>query len=213
MTLSEKIQQLRKTNNLSQEQLAEKLAVSRQAISKWELGESIPDTDKVIQLSRIFQVSTDYLLHDDINSDRDISAVKTNSEFLRKQYGVRTLFIVSTGMSIIGLIMSVVAQRTWQTVFAVSIGIIVQIIGVVVFEAMSSRYVTGEDGNAMIRKCFYALNVWLIAPFPVIFMFDFVFSFYPRPRGYGVDLFCTVILYFVLCGVVTFLLRKRSKHS
>src|SRR5690554_1699750 len=106
MTLSEKIQQLRKTRNLSQEQLAEKLAVSRQAISKWELGESIPDTDKIIQLSRIFQVSTDYLLHDDINSDRDIPAVKTNSELLREQYGIKTLFIVSTGMSIIGLIMS-----------------------------------------------------------------------------------------------------------
>ena len=54
MTIGEKIQQLRKTNNLSQEQLAEKLAVSRQAISKWELG-SIPDTDKIIQLSRIFK--------------------------------------------------------------------------------------------------------------------------------------------------------------
>jgi len=210
MTLSEKIQQLRKTKNLSQEQLAEKLAVSRQAISKWELGESIPDTDKIIPLSRIFQVSTDYLLHDDINSDRDIPAVRTNSELLRKKYGIKTLFIVSTGMSIIGLIMSIVAQLTWKTVFSVSIGLIVQIIGVIVFESMSNNYIT-EDGNKKIRKSFYSLNVWLILPFPVILLSDLVFNFYPRPRGYGIDMFCIAIVYLIICGIITFVLKKKSK--
>ncbi len=62
MTLGKRIQELRKQNNFSQEQLAEKLEVSRQAISKWELDQSIPDTDKIIQLSYLFRVSTDYLL-------------------------------------------------------------------------------------------------------------------------------------------------------
>lgn len=62
MTLGKRIQELRKQNNFSQEQLAEKLEVSRQAISKWELDQSIPDTDKIIQLSFLFKVSTDYLL-------------------------------------------------------------------------------------------------------------------------------------------------------
>jgi transcriptional regulator with XRE-family HTH domain len=132
MAIGEKIQQLRKMNNLSQEQLAEKLAVSRQSISKWELGESTPDTEKIILLSRIFQVSTDYLLHDDINSDMEIPAVKTNSELLKKQYGLKTLFIITTGIIIIGLLMSIVAQVTWQTIFSVSIGLIIQIIGVIV---------------------------------------------------------------------------------
>ncbi|ERK31906.1 helix-turn-helix domain-containing protein [Clostridium intestinale] len=62
MTLGKRIQELRKKINFSQEQLAEKLEVSRQAISKWELDQSIPDTDKIIQLSYLFRVSTDYLL-------------------------------------------------------------------------------------------------------------------------------------------------------
>jgi transcriptional regulator with XRE-family HTH domain len=62
MNIGEKIQQLRKANNLSQEQLAVQLEVSRQAVSKWELNESTPDTDKIILISRIFSVSTDYLL-------------------------------------------------------------------------------------------------------------------------------------------------------
>jgi len=62
MNLSEKIQQLRKQNEISQEQLAEKLNVTRQAISKWETGECLPDIENVLQLSDIFGVSVDYLL-------------------------------------------------------------------------------------------------------------------------------------------------------
>ena len=62
MTLGEKIQILRKQNGMSQEQLSALTAVSRQAISKWEVGESIPDVDNIVQLSEIFGVTTDYLL-------------------------------------------------------------------------------------------------------------------------------------------------------
>lgn len=62
MKLAEKIQELRKKNGLSQEQLAEQLGVSRQAISKWESGQSAPDIDKIVLLSEFFRISTDYLL-------------------------------------------------------------------------------------------------------------------------------------------------------
>ncbi|MCD8332387.1 MAG: helix-turn-helix domain-containing protein [Oscillospiraceae bacterium] len=59
MTLGEKIQRLRKQKGLSQEALAEKVAVTRQTISKWELGQSTPDLDFVVQLSDIFGVTSD----------------------------------------------------------------------------------------------------------------------------------------------------------
>jgi len=62
MTLGEKIQILRKQQGMSQEQLSALVGVSRQAISKWEVGESIPDVDNVVQLSEIFNVTTDYIL-------------------------------------------------------------------------------------------------------------------------------------------------------
>jgi len=62
MTLGEKIQQLRKTKGLSQEQLAEVLNVSRQAISKWETDQSSPEIDKILALSKAFSVTTDELL-------------------------------------------------------------------------------------------------------------------------------------------------------
>ena len=64
MTFSEKLQRLRKVNGLSQEQLAEKLNVSRQAISKWEMG-AIPDMDNVIKISRFFDCSLDYLMNNE----------------------------------------------------------------------------------------------------------------------------------------------------
>jgi len=62
--VGERILMLRKERGLSQEDLAARLPVSRQAISKWELGESIPDTENIVQLSRLFGVSTDFLLVD-----------------------------------------------------------------------------------------------------------------------------------------------------
>lgn len=62
MQLSDKIRMLRKKNDMSQEQLADHLGVSRQTISKWELGDSVPDTINIIQLSKIFHVTTDHLL-------------------------------------------------------------------------------------------------------------------------------------------------------
>lgn len=65
MILAEKIVFLRKRKGWSQEELADKLDISRQSVSKWELGASIPDLDKIIKLSDLFDVTTDYLLRDD----------------------------------------------------------------------------------------------------------------------------------------------------
>lgn len=69
MILADKIMQLRKKNGWSQEELAGKLGVSRQSVSKWESAMSIPDLDKILLMSRIFEVSTDYLLKDDLTEE------------------------------------------------------------------------------------------------------------------------------------------------
>ena len=66
MNLGEKLLALRKEKNMSQERLAELLGVSRQAVSKWETGESLPDVDKVVRLSQILGVTTDHLLLDHV---------------------------------------------------------------------------------------------------------------------------------------------------
>ena len=66
MTIGEKISKLRSAANISQEELAEKISVSRQSISKWEMDQALPQIDKVLQLCELFDISTDELLHDKI---------------------------------------------------------------------------------------------------------------------------------------------------
>ena len=81
MILADKIINLRKKNAWSQEELAEKLGVSRQSISKYEGAQSIPDMDKILKLSKIFGVTTDYLIKDEIEDpeflDEDYEESKT----------------------------------------------------------------------------------------------------------------------------------------
>ena len=68
MILADKIIDLRKKNGWSQEELAEQLSVSRQSVSKWESGMSVPDLNKIIAMSELFGVSTDYLLKDELDA-------------------------------------------------------------------------------------------------------------------------------------------------
>ena len=77
MNFSEKLLQLRTKNRVSQEQLAEKLSVSRQSVSKWEVGQALPQIDKVLQICKIFSVSSDELLCDDI----EIGSLKNSFDF------------------------------------------------------------------------------------------------------------------------------------
>lgn len=80
MDFSEKILSLRKSRGLTQEQLAEKLNVSRQSVSKWESGQAIPELETIVALCRVFDITTDYLLKP---SEMDELSIKT--EMLEKQ--------------------------------------------------------------------------------------------------------------------------------
>ena len=88
MILADKIIELRKKNGWSQEELAEKLEVSRQSISKWEGAQSIPDMNKILKLSEVFSVSTDYLLKDEIEPDALENAPKVDTDSSLKEVPV-----------------------------------------------------------------------------------------------------------------------------
>ena len=76
MSLGEKLSMLRKARGMSQEQLAEQLGVSRQAVSKWELNEAVPDVGRVVALSELFGVTTDYLLKSTSKTAADDDTVR-----------------------------------------------------------------------------------------------------------------------------------------
>lgn len=99
MTFAEKLQKLRKQNGLSQEQLAEKLNVSRQAVSKWEMG-TIPDMENMLKLGRYFDCSLDYLMNDDI----DTNAKSQQSPKIENRNLVWKC--IASGLMIIGIVLS-----------------------------------------------------------------------------------------------------------
>ena len=96
MKFNEKIIQLRKEKGLSQEELGEKLNVARQTISKWELGETTPEMDKLVQLSEIFNISLDSLI-------KDKEEIKTeNNTNTQKLAG-----IIITILKVIGILLAI----------------------------------------------------------------------------------------------------------
>lgn len=99
--LSEKLYMLRKKSGLSQEQLAEQLNVSRQAISKWESGTSIPESDKLIAISQYFNVTLDHLMKED--SDGNLQPVSTDGSNGLSQKMIAGIVLCAAG--IIGLIL------------------------------------------------------------------------------------------------------------
>ena len=88
MILADKIIELRKKNGWSQEDLAEKLDVSRQSISKWEGAQSVPDMNKILKLSEVFSVSTDYLLKDEMELDTSDGSIKIDTDSSLKEVPV-----------------------------------------------------------------------------------------------------------------------------
>lgn len=124
MNISEKILSLRKAHDLTQEQLAEKLDVSRQTISKWESEQAMPEVDKITVLSNVFHVTTDYLLKP---SEIDELAVKTDilerqQQELKENYQRRKtkqLIILSCiGIYLIAFaVIMLIHQLAWEVDF------------------------------------------------------------------------------------------------
>lgn len=144
MNVSEKISQLRKEKGWSQEELGFKMNVSRQSISKWENGTSLPDLDKIVKLSLLFGVSTDYLLQNkqsEKTEENTISKEELDSYFqvysmVAKKYALATSFCILSPALLI-LLAGLADCRIISESAAIGIGmcalLILVTIGVVLF--------------------------------------------------------------------------------
>lgn len=97
--LNERLKTLPESSNLSQEDVANKLKISRQSISKWELGDAVPDIGKLMELSKIYNVSLDYLVGRD-SSEK----VKNTKEALRKKRNASQIILWSLCLAIVCLL-------------------------------------------------------------------------------------------------------------
>ena len=114
MILADKIIRLRKKNGWSQEELAEKMKVSRQAVSKWESAQTTPDLVKILQLGNLFGVTTDYLLKDDLEDEkftdsadappiRKITLAEAN-KYMEQRKGASVQIAIATFLCIVSII-------------------------------------------------------------------------------------------------------------
>lgn len=238
MKLGEKLQQLRKKSGLSQEQLAAQLTVSRQAVSKWELDETMPDTENVIQLSRIFGVSCDYLLRDEIEDqgalnvpqpappdhrhsppadDRSGGLQPPGETHLNEQGWEHNAFALSLFLCAVGLLIALGGWLHWQTSAPLIIGLVIQLTGVMLFELAVPRM--GEN-RTIIRLKFYKMAVWLLMPIPMYgacwWMFDFAIRPYPSVFAFSsyisLDFSCSGVLTAVL-AIKQQQLRQRTRKK
>ena len=120
MKFNEKLIKMRKEKGLSQEALGEKLDVARQTISKWELGETTPEMDKLVKLSELFEISLDELIKD----DSEISVAEDTNNNLNNTNSQKLAGIVIIILKVIGVL--------------IVIGIVLAIIGAICFRTMTS---------------------------------------------------------------------------
>ena len=207
MTIADRIQTLRKQSGLSQEQLAERLDVSRQAVSKWESGQSIPDVDKIIALSELFETTTDYLLKG-TQPQPDTAENSLDSALLCAGAG--------TIINAAGLIAAIMVWKEWQTELSVGIGLILMLLGTGIFLA---GQVIGGQKRTRARRLFILPNVWLLSFIPFSCAFNvlnglvegYIGLITPVPMiGNSIPVYVLCwIGYLVICGAADLVLAKK----
>jgi len=215
MSLSENLQNLRKIKNMSQEELAEKLNVSRQAVSKWESGNGYPETEKIITICEIFECSMDQLVKGKISSD--IKSEKSNYDLIITKAAKGIAIGVSTillGVAIMLTILGCAPNEQAEDQYAL-IGVIAVLLGVVI--AVPLFIINGtkiedfkkknpkianiytekeiEDGNAKYTK-YLAAGISLILFGVVIMMVMLCFKILDET-----SIPVAILMYFITAGV------------
>lgn len=197
MKLSDKIVGLRKSNGMSQEDLAEKLDVSRQAISRWESGAAMPDANNILQLSKLFDVTTDYLLNDDYQSDNDLPKIK---EVQNDNLGQIMIYLVTLEVMI--LLMQFMTTFILQNVFFAFLSFLPFVAAIGGFEyAYQKKVSSAAEKTKNFRRKFYKISAWLGLYFPIRFVISMLVKLYPRP--YSVLLLEVIILVVYICAATS----------
>ena len=206
MKLSDKIIQLRKANGWSQEDLAERLNISRQSISRWEGATAQPDAANILQLSKLFGVTADYLLNDEYESDNDLPKVKKlNSD------GIHQIMIFMVTLEIMILIIQFMTTIILQNIFFGILSFIPFVAVIGGFEyAYQKKSTEANEITRMFRNKFYKISAWLGAYFPVRFAVTILLSFYPRPYSTIVKECVILVVYLMVTMLIMLQIEKMN---
>ncbi|MFA9464434.1 MAG: helix-turn-helix domain-containing protein [Velocimicrobium sp.] len=209
MNIADRIQNLRKSKGISQEELADKMGVSRQAVSKWEIEQSTPDIEKIIFMSDYFGVTTDYLLKG-IDPKPDEKAKKPDAKIFS---------IVGTVLNVIGLILAITIWYEKQVSYSIGLGLAIMVIGCMIFAI--GQIVSENKTRLMAKKYFWLVNIWVLVLIPLSCCFNLLDGYFggfvgwiaPCPKlgnslaTYGL---CWLI-YLIICIVSDFIIIKIIK--
>ncbi len=228
MNLADRIQYLRKKKGISQEELAEKMLISRQAVSKWESGQSAPDLEKIVMLSDYFEVTTDYLLkgvepqqsrcqeaHKESEQPKG-SEVKATGE---KEADAMIFTVAGTAINVIALITSVTVWLDVQRSYAVGIGLIIMAVGCTLFAL--GQIACAKESRPKAAMYFALINTWILSFIPWSCLFNIASgilggywgSIAPIPLlGNSFKIYIAGwLVYILMCTVVDLMIYKRVK--
>lgn len=208
MNIADRIQTLRKSKGISQEELAIKMGVSRQAVSKWESEQSSPDIDKIILLSEFFDVTTDYIL----------KGIEPFADVPEKKKDARIFSVAGTALNFIGLILAIAIWITKRTPLSVAIGVIIMAIGCMIFAI--GQFIGDNKKKASV--IFWGINIWLLSLIPISCIFNCVsglleghwWTFTPTPQlGNSIITYAICwLFYFAICIVFDIVILKRRNR-
>ena len=198
MSLGQKIQQLRKAGGFSQEQLADTLHVSRQAVSKWETDQSSPDIENILAISRTFSISTDELLGNDIVGNSENPAPQAK-ELQRRSF--LSLFTIHRVKKLFGFIDRKLIFMTFSLLCFIALATCVivdyainQQITWAAYPIVSILFGWVICIPLFFKKCTFSLCIATIATFPFLYLMD---QITPAP-----DWFCKLGLPCAIAGIV-----------
>jgi bacteriophage CI repressor helix-turn-helix domain len=201
MNLSDRIQYLRKARGISQEGLADQLGVSRQAVSKWESEQSMPDLDKIISMSDYFEVTTDYLL----KGIEPVVQKEEEQSIRHRRIASNICYQLSLGFIGLGIILSIILADFLKISILLTPVLIVQGVGLLVWG-------TGRNLSE-VRPSFQvklALILFLLFV-PLGFLSNVLFplgKIFPYPTSLAASL--TFVTFYLILGVCISLFLKKQ---
>lgn len=201
MNLSDRIQYLRKARGISQEGLADQLGVSRQAVSKWEGEQSMPDLDKIISMSDYFEVTTDYLL----KGIEPVVQKEEEQSIKHRRIASNICYQLSLGFIGLGIILSIILADFLKISVLLTPVLIVQGVGLLVWG-------TGRNLSE-VRPSFQvklALILFLLFV-PLGFLSNVLFplgKIFPYPTSLAASL--TFVTFYLILGVCISLFLKKQ---
>ena len=201
MNLSDRIQYLRKVRGISQEGLADQLGVSRQAVSKWESEQSMPDLDKIISMSDYFEVTTDYLL----KGIEPVVQKEEEQSIKHRRIASNICYQLSLGFVGLGIILSIILADFLKISILLTPVLIVQGVGLLVWG-------TGRNLSE-VRPSFQVKLALILFLFfvPLGFLSNVLFplgKIFPYPTSLAASL--TFVTFYLILGVCISLFLKKQ---